>query len=440
MGRKLESKGRGGRSGNVAVVFALFATPMILLVGAGVDFYRAYYVREALQYALDAATLSVASSSNTDATVLKDRFGNVFSVNYTLTDEAPAGTPEMKIDGNQVTSSVSATLDTVFIAAVVPTLTIAVESGASRNTSGVELVLALDTTGSMADNNKMTELKVAAHSLVDSYFGSSTIVTGIKIGIVPFTDTVNIGSSRTTDVSPAPSTYNWGTTTWSGCVMAPASPYDQTDAFSSGGKWKPYYYPADSNNLWAKTKKGKTTYTINSTQGPNLGCVAQAITPLTNQKAPLDAAIDALSPNGSTHINIGLVWAWYVISQGSPFTEGLAYDDPTSKKYIVLMTDGENTYQAFSAYGYLSSGNLGTTNQSSAVNVLNNRLKAICDNIKANGVTIYTVALDISTTTAKNLLEYCATPPGRYFEAVSSDLVSTFNTIGGQISKVRLSK
>ena len=371
------------RSGNFAVVFALSAVPLLLMAGGGVDIGRAYYVRSDLTNALDAATLAVASSTDTSTSALNSRLSTIFTANYHLSAMATATAPSMVITNNVVDSTVSATLPMTLLSFIMPSITITVTSEVNKQTSGIELVLALDTTGSMADNNKMVELKAAAHSLIQTIFGNASSATAAFVGIVPFTDTVNIGSANTTYVSD-PSVYDWGKDSkgkalgWGGCVEAPNGSHDQDDAFSAtNGPWLPYYWPSSSSNYWKKVKNGVTTYAITSSVGPNVGCVAQPITRLTNQRAPLDTAIDALSPNGSTHINVGMAWAWYTISPGFPFTEGQPYDSPKFKKYVVLMTDGENTFQTFSAYGNLSDGKLGTTNQSSAVTQLNNRLTTV---------------------------------------------------------------
>jgi len=453
-------------SGNFAVTLALTAVPLLMLTGAGVDLGRAYYVRGHVSEALDAATLAVASSSDTSTDALKTRFETMFAANYHLTTMAPYTEPTMTIKDNLVSSTVSVTLPMTVMSTVMPTLTITVKSEVNKQTSGVELVMALDTTGSMSSNNKIVELKAAAHNLITTIFGSETTSTGATVGIVPFTDTVNIGSHNTTYISD-PSVYDWGKDSsghalgWGGCVMAPNSTHDQDDAFTStNGKWLPYYWPSSSSNLWSTASKSTTpsnspckkksdprcvyptvtTYNINSSQGPNEGCVGQAITPLTNNRITLDNAIDALTPNGSTHINVGMAWAWYTISPSFPFSEGQAYDSPKVKKYVVLMTDGENTFQTFSAYGNLSDGKLGTTNQTTAISTLDSRLTTICNNMKAQGITIFTVALEVTSQTSKDILSNCATPPGRYFTATSSDLKSVFSSIGGQISKVRLAK
>ncbi len=462
------------RSGNIAVTFALMAVPLMLLAGGAVDVGRAYYVKNELSNALDTATLAVASSNDTSQTTLNNILSTTFSANYSLAAMAPLSVaPAMTISGNLVTSSASVTLSTTFLSLITPSLTIGAESTVSKETSGVEIVLALDTTGSMADDNpsKMTELKAAATSVINTLFNNQSTSTSVLISIVPFTDTVNVGPKSTSIVSPLPSTYNWGTTSWAGCVMAPlksgtslASNEDQLDDFDvSAGIWRPYYWPSSSNNLWMTTVntpsgcgsgKGKTkctgtttAYNISSnyanssgSTGPNAGCEPNIIVPMTNQTAPLFAAINAFTPYGNTHIGVGMAWAWYAFATDFPGTAVTAATDKAYKKYIILMTDGENTIQSFSAYGNLSDGELGTTDNTTAVNALNNRLATVCTNIQNAGITIYTVALEVTSTVAQSLLTNCASPPNRYYPATSSTLQSVFSSIAGEISRVKLVK
>ncbi len=71
-----------------------------------------------------------------------------------------------------------------------------------------------------------------------------------------------------------------------------------------------------------------------------------------------------------------MVWGWRVISPTEPFTEGVAYDDDTWQKVIIVLTDGANTIDDesthngsnYSAYGYLNEGRLGTTSSTAFVN------------------------------------------------------------------------
>ena len=237
------------RRGAIAVVFALAAIPMILAAGVATDLGRAYLVKAELHRALDAATLAVGTSTDTTPSVLTSVLIQTFNNNYHLSNIATPSAPTMVISNNIIDSNVSATIPMMLMAMVTPSLTVAAHSQINKQTSGIELVLALDTTGSMADNNKMVELKSAAHSLLSTIFGGQSSAQFAYVGIVPFSDTVNVGVANTSYVSPAPSTYDWGKDShnqplnWGGCVMAPASPYDQTDDFTHGS-WAPYYWPS----------------------------------------------------------------------------------------------------------------------------------------------------------------------------------------------------
>src|SRR3546814_4405542 len=58
---------RSDRRGNVAIYWTVAAVPVILAVGVAIDVSRAYFVRERLYFALDAAGLAVGSSEGTQA-------------------------------------------------------------------------------------------------------------------------------------------------------------------------------------------------------------------------------------------------------------------------------------------------------------------------------------------------------------------------------------
>jgi phospholipase/lecithinase/hemolysin len=66
---------------------------------------------------------------------------------------------------------------------------------------------------------------------------------------------------------------------------------------------------------------------------------------------------------------------------------------------------------------------------------------SLCENIKAQGITIYTVAFQVSDPDTETLLKNCATSPSYYFDAGSStELTSSFSAIADKVAAVRLSK
>jgi hypothetical protein len=148
---------------------------------------------------------------------------------------------------------------------------------------------------------------------------------------------------------------------------------------------------------------------------------------------------------------LGATWGWRVLSPGAPYTEGAAYSDDTTKKILILMTDGENTVASanntlnrstYSAFGYLTQGRLGTTSSiNTAEGTLDTMLTTACTNIKAQGITIYTIGFQITTSNVLNLLKGCASSTSNYFNATDSTaLASAFAAIATDISNLRVSK
>ncbi|MEZ5791109.1 MAG: hypothetical protein R3D34_10085 [Nitratireductor sp.] len=91
-----------------------------------------------------------------------------------------------------------------------------------------------------------------------------------------------------------------------------------------------------NNDLW-----GGVTY---SGQGPNYGCTTNPFTELTKTQSTIESAVNAMQPNGNTNIQEGVAWGWRTLSPGEPFTEGREYNDEENRKYMIVLTDGNNTY------------------------------------------------------------------------------------------------
>ena len=60
----------------------------------------------------------------------------------------------------------------------------------------LNLALVLDNTGSMAQNQKMTNLKAAAHNLLTTLKNAAKQPGDVKVAIVPFATDVNVGTSN----------------------------------------------------------------------------------------------------------------------------------------------------------------------------------------------------------------------------------------------------
>ena len=190
--------------------------------------------------------------------------------------------------------------------------------------------------------------------------------------------------------------------------------------------------------------------------GPNFMCTTSAILPLTATQATVTTKINGLNVQGATSIMEGAMWGWRVLSPTEPFTQAEPYDEAETKKVLVLMSDGRNTYYPnnkfvkswYEQYGYVTMNHLGTTSTDSGTlsTAMDGRTTAACTNIKAAGIIVYTVGFDISgndadDVAARNVLEGCATEPEFFHEAEDNeDLVAAFEAIGDSIRNLHIAR
>lgn len=167
---------------------------------------------------------------------------------------------------------------------------------------------------------------------------------------------------------------------------------------------------------------------------------ANYVTPLTPNRARLTASIDALTTGGSTAGQMGIAWAWYMLSPNftnvwdqEEVNKAKDYDTKELVKVAVLMTDGEFNYSTCDG---VSSGTL--CNPSSDTYA---QAQAICTAMKAQKIVIYTVGLELTQSSATNFLTNCASSPAyAHLAADVDELKVAFRKISASISKLRLAR
>ncbi len=202
-------------------------------------------------------------------------------------------------------------------------------------------------------------------------------------------------------------------------------------------------------------------------RGPNFMCTAIPLQRLTNNQPTLQARIDAMKADGATNILEGLLWGWRSLSPNAPFADGRTYNWESgrirNRKYIVLMTDGDNTWNAmsnpnrsmYSPFGYYKDNRLGPdiNTASDATARMNEYTRRACNNIKAvrNGnneeaVKIFTVGFSTAgqeiSADGLSLLQDCAsTDNGQklYYKASNTqELIEVFSRIVANIGRLKL--
>ncbi len=461
--RTLSAKlGRDDR-GSVAVIFAVTLVPTLLAIGLAVDTARAFAVKSQLQAALDAAALAVGSSSGTDAEMqaLAQKF---FDANFKPNGLATASSIQISVAGDTITATGTATVDsTVMQIGGFDTIAIAQGSQVVRAIRGLELAMVLDNTGSMTTSDNIGALRDAAHELTDILFGGQTTHPTLKIALVPYSASVNPGKVAESLVSGSSVVDANNVLAWKGCVVERAGANAVGDTPASTAPWTVYKWVPAVDNTYTATKastvRADPSYGNGST-GPNLGCPTP-ITPLTNQKATIDAAISAMRAwsRGGTFSDIGMAWGLRVLSPEPPFTEGLPWGTEKWDKAAILMTDGDNQFYKlpstaspntvntavnsdYTGYGRLDElGRMGTTNINTAKTTINSRMSSVCQAMKAKGITVYTITFTSGiNSTTRDLYRNCASSPAKYFDSPTQDeLRASFRAIATELSQLRLS-
>jgi Flp pilus assembly protein TadG len=450
------------RAGATGPIIAIAGMALIAAAGVAVDIGRSQVAQAKLQSALDAAGLAAGSSINTtdlDAEVEKYLDANFAgeTVNATLVDFVATPNDDNTLITLTATATMPATVMQVFGH---DEITISASTEVTREMKGMEVALVLDVTGSMCQPcSKITALKDAATDLVDILFGDEETLDDLWIGIVPFSQTVNVGTDRTAwrDATHyAGLNYYFAGHEWLGCFEERygANNRDVTDDPPSVEQFRTYFAP-DTNSFGAnnwRSSGGADLRDPDDDIWANAYCPESVLTPLTNEKQTLIDAIADLDTGGNTHVNVGAVWGWRLLSPQWRGVWGgdmdadnrpLDYNDETSQKAVILMTDGVNTMSSgiYTAYGFLSAGNLGTTSSTTAKTKLNQKTTAVCNSMKAQGIIIYTILFMEDDATAVALMKGCASEEDYFFEsATAEELETAFHTIGDALSELRISK
>ncbi len=210
----------------------------------------------------------------------------------------------------------------------------------------------------------------------------------VKIGIVPFAQYVNVGVSRRSESwMSVPDDYQTSVTTCTGKGRKQKCTTTYTDH---------KFYGCVGSRDYPYNVRDEAFSTLPVPGIMDVTC-SNEVTDLTTDETALTTAIDALSASGNTYIGAGLTWGWRMVSPDAPFTQGVAYGDmakTSTSKYVILMTDGENT-RAPSYPAHDSSSN----------SLANNLTTEICTNIKASNIKVFTVAFGVTDATTLNMLE-----------------------------------
>jgi Flp pilus assembly protein TadG len=199
----------GETRGNVAMIFGLSLPVLILMTVGGVDIHRASTVRVNLQDALDAATLSAARSpytANADIQRVGMAALNANLKAYPNITLRPADTTFVLNSDDVVVANAKVDVQAIVANIFLPPygkfmddyIQVGAHSEVDRSSRNIEVALVLDTTGSMASDNRIGDLRTAAKELVDIVVQDVQTPYYSKVAIVPYSMAVNVDSYANT--------------------------------------------------------------------------------------------------------------------------------------------------------------------------------------------------------------------------------------------------
>jgi Flp pilus assembly protein TadG len=427
--------------GNVSIMFGIAAVPLFLAGGAAIDYERAINAKTMLQASLDAAALFAGTMSSTDDQTLTNSSKPYVTANYNNTGDAALLNYSAHFDAPTFSVQVKgqATLKTWFMAIVGQTdLTVTAFSTVKKTGAKLEVAMVLDNTGSMAQSGKITAEINATNSLLGYFKDLAKNPDDIYVSLIPFDVGVNVGTSNVAaswvgwnDYGTCKDSYGntqsastrqqcklnnkiWTLNTvaqrsnWNGCVS------DRGDVLApaAGGYDATVDVPNAANPA--------TLFPAVNSQS----CVQKAMS-LTNNWTALTPVVNAMTPMANTNQAIGLAHGWMALQGGGPYTIPALNPLYTYKKAVVLLTDGLNTANRWS----------------NSTSVIDARQKITCDNMRAAGITVYTVQVNTGSDPQSDILKYCATDPGNYFYLTSAAQITTaFAAIGQSLGKLYLSE
>ena len=93
----------------------------------------------------------------------------------------------------------------------------------------------------------------------------------------------------------------------------------------------------------------------------------------------------------------------------------------------------------YTAYERVTEGRLDGVTSGEGEAQLNKRSDSMCDEMKKQGMIVFTITFRLTDIPTKQLYERCATTPGHYFDSpTNGDLSVAFRAIGRQLSNLRL--
>ncbi len=427
-------------SGALTPLMLVLLVGIIVSSGIALDLIRQESERSDLQDALDRGVLAAAALTQAidPEVTVRDYLKNRSLSDVQLDISVSSGRGN---NSRRISASARYEMDTLFFRMVgLPELPVTARTTALQGRQPAEISLVLDISGTMRWDQRLVNLRPAASAFVDAVTdGEADSLTSINL--IPYAGQVNPGPAvfamlngrRTHDFSSCPE----------------FKPNDFNDTHLPAA---PFYEQVPNFHHWRIDRAWMDWGWCPSDD--------TAITYLSNDRDALRQAISDLRLHDGTGTYNAMKWALALLDPDSqPFVAGLAdrgivprefdsrpaaWDDPETRKFIVLMTDGIVTEQyrpqhpsdpELATEEILVHGHpfRETLSRPQGLGFFND----LCNMAKANGVTVFTIAFE-APEEAQEEMRNCASSAGHFFDAQGTGIATAFEQIASTINNLKL--
>lgn len=239
-------------------------------------------------------------------------------------------------------------------------------------------------------------------------------------------------------------TVNTGTFSYSSITgMSPAEAHDLNidmapDPADDATKWKPMW----NDVAYLRSGPSESTTTSNSS---NVGyaCPRAARLMAEMDESEFDTYADSLYAQGSTYLDLGLIWGGRLASPDGIFKDNVDVDPENGgevSRHLIFMTDGDMdpTQTSQTSYGIEQvDRRIGDGSDATAKARHLARFRAVCSAIKDKGIRVWVIAF---TTGLSTDLKNCASANSSFTASSSAQLNAAFQEIAKQVGELRITQ
>ena len=427
------------KRGNIALMTALAAIPMIVLAGGAVDLMRITAARTEVQGALDAGVLAAASLSNTrnSTDVVREYLDT--NVHPTILDPSSISLSVNSTESgrfSEVEGSASFSINTQFVSLIgIDQVNVGVTSAASQGIANVEISLVLDVSGSM-DGEKIVSLRNDASAFVTEMLDASP-KDSTSISIIPYSSNVTIGSNFSRYLDPDTINRNdirdylcdgAGPT----CSLADFSEDEIDDAAIAVWNGCLDYELADFDDGGGTLPLRARPATVSPNVDNNKDDCRPGVEPvfLSQTKETLTAQIRKYVASGETAMHVATMWGYKALSDSWRGKLGGEFANRPTE----LRAD-----EAFKVLVVMTDGRINPHDADISKNMAATKFLDICTEAKMNKVSVWAIGFQIEEGSEEDvLLRQCPNNASQYLLSGDSSLSEEFDLLYEFISKLRL--